>query len=286
MAKEMALETMNTNGNVVDMMRAADGAAVEAEMQRPATGAEGGANIPSSSNAANMGWPGDTKEAAKDKDNADNDIPSIEKTSEAGQQETTENDYLIKFNKPYVWEGKEYTELDLSGLEKLTIRDAVDVQKKLFNDGEAATAMLCETTTAFSREIACRATGKPIEFFKFMPIRLANAIRTTVQAYLNTSGNEDGTVALILSKPYEYNGETYKIIPVDGLAELNSLNASAAENELTKEGFIITATTFNYLYACILLGMATNHPTEFYTGLPLKELLNVKNTANNSDFFE
>ena len=200
-------------------------------------------------------------------------------------EETTDNEYLIKFSKPYTWEGKEYTELDLSGLEKLKIRDAVDAQKKLINDGEAAAAMICETSTAFAREIACKATGRPIEFFKLMPIKTAKIVTMTIQAYLN-SKNDNGTSKLILEEPHDYEGKSYKEISVDGLSELNSLNMSHAENELTKEGFIITATQFNYLYACILLGMATKLPTEFYTSLPLKELLNVKNIANNSDFFE
>lgn len=195
-----------------------------------------------------------------------------------------ENEYLIKFNKPYVWEGKEYTELDMSGLKNLTIRDAVDAQKRLIGDGEAAALMLCETTTAFTREIACKATGKPIEFFKFMPVRIAKAVASEVQSFI--ASKSDDTSKLILRETYSYSGRGYKEIAIDGLGNLNSLNMSEAENALTREGFIITATQFNYLYACVILGMATGLPTEFYTGLPLYELTNVKNAANNSDFFE
>ena len=195
-----------------------------------------------------------------------------------------ENEYLIKFSKPYTWEGKEYTELDMSGLKNLTIRDAVDAQKRLISDGEAAALMLCETTTAFTREIACKATGKPIEFFKFMPVRIAKAVASEVQSFI--ASKSDDTSKLVLRETYSYSGRGYKEIAIDGLGNLNSLNMSEAENALTREGFIITATQFNYLYACVILGMATGLPTEFYTGLPLSELTNVKNAANNSDFFE
>ncbi len=217
-------------------------------------------------------------------DEAVKTAPEAETEPKAEQSEAAENEYLIKFSKPYTWEGKEYTELDLSGLKKLTVKDAVSIQKKLFNDGEAATAMICETTTAFAREIACKATGMPIEFFKLMPMRYAKTVKAAVQAFL--SSNNDNESVLVLSEPYTYEGKSYKEIAVDGLAELNSLNMSHAENEMTKEGFLITMTQFNYLYACVILSMATNLPTEFYTGLPLKELLNIKNIANNSDFFE
>ena len=208
----------------------------------------------------------------------------------AGQQtasaptQGTENEYLIKFSKPYIWEGKEYTELDMSGLKSLTIRDAIDAQKRLINDGEAAALMLCETTTAFAREIASKATGKPIEFFKFMPVRVAKTVTSEVQAFI--ASKSDDTSKLVLQEVYNYNGRGYKEIAIDGLSNLNSLNMSEAENTLTREGFIITATQFNYLYACVILGMATGLPTEFYTELPIYELANVKNAANNSDFFE
>ncbi len=202
--------------------------------------------------------------------------------TEAAQE--TENEHLIKFGKPYIWEGKEYTELDMSGLKNLTIRDAIDAQKRLINDGEAAALMLCETTTAFTREIASKATGKPIEFFKFMPVRVAKAVASEVQAFI--ASKSDDTSKLVLQEVYSYNGRGYKEIAIDGLSNLNSLNMSEAENTLTREGFIITATQFNYLYACVILGMATGLPTEFYTGLPIYELTNVKNAANNSDFFE
>ena len=194
------------------------------------------------------------------------------------------NEYLIELKKPYCWEGREYTQIDLSGLERLTIRDAIDALKRLFNDGEAAAAMLCETTTAFAREIAQKATGKPIEFFKFMPVRVAKAVTTEVQSFI--ASRSDDASKLVLEHPYIYNGKSYKEIAIDGLRDLNSLNMSEAENALTREGFIITATQFNYLYACVLLGMATGLATEFFTELPLSELLNVKNAANNSDFFE
>lgn len=38
---------------------------------------------------------------------------------------------IIKLAKPYVFEGTEYGEIDLSGLDKLTVQDAIDAQLAL-----------------------------------------------------------------------------------------------------------------------------------------------------------
>ena len=59
-----------------------------------------------------------------------------------------------------------------------------------------------------------------------------------------------------------------------------------AENRLTRAGFMVTDTSYNYLYACILAGMATGLPEEFFTGLPLYEVLKIKNAVNDAGFFE
>ena len=50
----------------------------------------------------------------------------------------TENQYLLKLNHPYVFEGKEYAEIDLAGLDKLTVQDAINAQRQLFNEREPA----------------------------------------------------------------------------------------------------------------------------------------------------
>lgn len=71
---------------------------------------------------------------------------------------------IVELARPYGFEGKEYGEIDLTGLEKLTVQDAIDVQRQLFGEGEAAASVLCETTTAFARAMAVKATGMPIEF--------------------------------------------------------------------------------------------------------------------------
>ena len=197
----------------------------------------------------------------------------------------TEQKYVLKPKKPYIFEGKEYPEIDLSGLERLTIKDAVDAQKNLWNQQEIASAMICETTTAFAREIAAKASGRPVEFFKLMPRGLNKQVVRLVQAHLNVEAKMENHV-MFFEKPYFFHGEKYDSVDLNGLADLNSLNESAAENRLAREGFMITETSFNYLYACCLACMAAKLPEEFFTGLPLCELLKLKIALNDGGFFE
>lgn len=61
-------------------------------------------------------------------------------------------DNIVKFDKPYKFEGKEYDSLDLSGMEKMTVQDLIDIQKSIGNETAAMYAM--EMTTSFAQEMA------------------------------------------------------------------------------------------------------------------------------------
>ena len=63
----------------------------------------------------------------------------------------------IALKKPYTFEGKEYTEIDLSGMEKLKVKDMIEVQKAV--GAEPSAAILSGASTAFVMELAARATG-------------------------------------------------------------------------------------------------------------------------------
>ena len=59
--------------------------------------------------------------------------------------EVKKNPKIIELARPYKFDDKEYTEIDLSGLDGLTIKDAVLIIKKLYNEGELAAMMTPET---------------------------------------------------------------------------------------------------------------------------------------------
>ena len=200
------------------------------------------------------------------------------------EKEEVSEERVVKLTKPYVFEGKEYEEIDLSGLEKLTIRDAIDTQLELFGV-EVAASVLCETTTAFARTMAAKATGLPIEFFKLMPRGASRKVAGVVRNYMNVDAATENHV-MQLEEPYHFKGQTYTEVDLNGIADLNSMNESEAENRMAREGFMVMETSFNYLFACVLASMATGLPEEFFTGLPLREVLKLKNAVNDSGFFE
>ena len=202
---------------------------------------------------------------------------------ETEQQEKRED--ALVFGRPYEFEKTEYKEIDLSGIRKLTIMDAIQAQKDLISQRELAAAVLTETTTAFARIIAEKATGLPIEFFMLMNRGRCNELVKTVQSYFNVKQQTKNHM-LKFENPYTFEGVIYTEIDLSGVANLNSMNESEAENRMAVMGFAITETKTNYYYACVLASMATGKPEEFFTGLPLCETLKLKNAVNDPAFFE
>lgn len=192
---------------------------------------------------------------------------------------------VVKFNRPFTFERKEYAEVDLSGLEALTVADAIDIQRQLFNQQEVAASLITETTTAFARAMAVRATGKPVEFFQQMPRGAGKQVSRAVREFMNVENKTENHV-MRFEKPYVFKEQEYTEVDLGGIADLSSMHDSAAENRMAREGFMVTETSFNYLYACVIASMATGLPEEFFTGLPLCETVKLKNAVNDGGFFE
>lgn len=206
------------------------------------------------------------------------------KTTKTESAQENEEKIIVKLERPYVFEETEYQKIDLTGLRRLTIQDAIDAQRQLFGEQEVAAAVLCETTTAFARTMATKATGLPVEFFKLMPRGVMKRVSAAVRGFLNVDGKTEHHV-MQLEKPQDYKGKVYQEIDLNGIADLNSLNESEAENRMAREGFVVTENSTNYLYACVIASMATGIPEDFFTGLPMCELLKLKNAVNDGDFF-
>ena len=184
---------------------------------------------------------------------------------------------IVKFAKPYSFEGTEYTEVDLSGMDKLTIQDMIDIQKSLAN--ELASLAALEATTSFAQEMATKASGKPVEFFKLMP-------RAKIKS-------DPAKHIVKFDAPYTYNGEekadikgkTFESVDLSGVGELNTMSESMAENRLAGYGFTPVNTGHNYAYVCIIASMGTGYPVDYFTGLPLCEAAKLRDAVD-ADFFE
>lgn len=201
-------------------------------------------------------------------------------------EQTGERRHVIQFKRPYAFERKEYTEVDLSGLDGLTVKDAIEVQRQLFNQQEVAASLLTETTTAFAQALAVKASGKPVEFFKLMKKPFYRPVFRYVRDYVMNVEKGVENHIMQLEKPCFFEDKEYRVIDLNGVADLNSMQESAAENRMAREGFVVTETSFNYLYACVVASMATGLPEEFFTGLPICEAVKLKNAVSDGSFFE
>lgn len=94
---------------------------------------------------------------------------------------TQESDLVIRFKRPFTFEGQEYAELDLSGLESLTGSDMQDAERILRAKG------ISTFHADFSAEgtllYASQAAGLPIEFFNALPLREARKVKTRVMNF-------------------------------------------------------------------------------------------------------
>ena len=94
---------------------------------------------------------------------------------------TVETSRKITFSKVYKFEGKEYTEVDLSELDNLTTRQLGEVSKQ-FSTSEYITPAP-EADINFCCMVAAKACSLPIEFFNNLPARDGVKVRIEVQTF-------------------------------------------------------------------------------------------------------
>ena len=208
--------------------------------------------------------------------------------AEQTNTEKKENAKLVKLAHPYRFDDKEYTEINLSGLDGLTIEDAIIAAKNLYNAGETAAMITPETATAYTDALAAKATELPIEFFQLLPIGASKKVRQMVQATLsgNAKENEDEhSHVLKLGKPYMYKGEEYTEVDLSGIANMTGMNVRKAENRMEELDIRAAEKTLNYFYCCLMASMATGKDVAFFLNLPLAEAIPLRAMVNHKDFF-
>ncbi|MCM3567849.1 phage tail assembly protein [Neobacillus mesonae] len=97
--------------------------------------------------------------------------------------EKVEKENVVVFNKPVQFEGKEYKEVDLSGLDSLTAADLIEADKVFGTSGQFA--VVNEMTLGYTLIVASRASNLPIEFFNQLPAREGLKVKNKVMAFLN-----------------------------------------------------------------------------------------------------
>ena len=86
---------------------------------------------------------------------------------------------LVRFSKPYTFEGQTYTEIDLSGMENLTTQDMVEAERYL--NRTKVISSTPEMTIGYACSIAATASGMPVEFFERLPVREAVKVKACVR---------------------------------------------------------------------------------------------------------
>lgn len=91
---------------------------------------------------------------------------------------------IVAFRKPYQFEGKEYKEIDLSGIDDLSGDDLIETEKIFSSSG--GFSMVPELSPLYAFIIASRATKQPVEFFSRLPIKDGLAVKNAVVGFLNS----------------------------------------------------------------------------------------------------
>lgn len=94
-----------------------------------------------------------------------------------------EEGLVVTLAKPYNFEGKTYTEIDLSGLEDMTAADMIAVTKRI-NGMSGSSVLMPEVSMEYSVHLAARATKQPVEFFIQLPMKEALKVKNRVTGFL------------------------------------------------------------------------------------------------------
>lgn len=90
-----------------------------------------------------------------------------------------ENNLLVTFTRPYIFDGQSYDSIDLKGLDKLTANDMIAVNKIMERNGTTM-SILPEMSLEYACLISARATKKPVEFFRQLPPKDALKLKNRV----------------------------------------------------------------------------------------------------------
>ena len=112
------------------------------------------------------------------------DIEKVSGEVESSSPAVVEEDNMvIKFKKPFFFEGKEYTELDLSGLDNLTASDMIAVNKYMQRTSSGIDVMP-EVSLEYACMLASKAAKLPVEFFTQLPPKEAMKVKNRVMGFL------------------------------------------------------------------------------------------------------
>ncbi|RKJ17800.1 phage tail assembly protein [bacterium D16-50] len=90
---------------------------------------------------------------------------------------------VIALKKPYLFEGKEYTEIDLTGMDDMTAADMIALENQ-YDKRHPGINVMPEVRVEYAVMMAARAAKLPVEFFNGLPQREAVKVKNRVMGFL------------------------------------------------------------------------------------------------------
>ena len=97
--------------------------------------------------------------------------------------EDKDDSLVIRFKKPYVFEGTTYEQVDLSNLENMSGNDMIKVERYMKTSSGGAD-LVPEMSVEYALLMAARATELPIEFFKGLPLKEVRRVKTKITGFI------------------------------------------------------------------------------------------------------
>ena len=91
---------------------------------------------------------------------------------------------VMKLRSPVDFEGTKYTEIDLSGLDKLTGKDIRELDRLFKIKGGKIGGNVKEFDSLYLQLVAARATSLPLEFFDKISIKDATRLEVEIRNFL------------------------------------------------------------------------------------------------------
>lgn len=111
--------------------------------------------------------------------------------STEGAEDTEPEDLVLRFAKPYKFNGVEYKEVDLSGLEDVTAGVLESVGKIVAKKNPGMNPALQEMSLTFCIYLAQRVAKLPLEFFTGLPSKEGIKLKALVTNFLYAGDGED-----------------------------------------------------------------------------------------------
>lgn len=110
------------------------------------------------------------------------DTDNTEVTNNMEDTNLVANSLIITFSKIYSFEGQDYNDVDLSGLNNLSASDLIATDNIYFQNGNASPTS--DMSLAYACILAAKVAKKPIEFFNQLPAKDAIKVKTMVIGFL------------------------------------------------------------------------------------------------------